>query len=180
MSCRPCIFVKISTSPEQIAMDLFKERLAYHRVRRIGARFGYTTFELIIVLAMIAVLALTLYPGTGSMRVSKGNFEAMSRVMENIADATEDFVERNGTAPANLAATGYTPPPHPFGGAYGIQVSVPDRWVKVTSTVPAGRGRALGPAARVTAINAKWDQAEIVRPFSTEGIWYDKKDLYGE
>jgi prepilin-type N-terminal cleavage/methylation domain-containing protein len=141
---------------------------------------GFTLFELVIVLSLMSALASVFYWNAVRPGLEGAKFRQISRVMENVADAVEEYVESNGAAPPNLAATGYTPPAHPFGQAYQFQVALAERWVRVSTLIPANRARAQGPGSFVSSFNANWDLVEIRRPFSTNGIWFDKKWLYNE
>lgn len=148
---------------------------------RFKGQNGYTVYETIIAISMIGILSVLIYAnGAGKNRVSEANLAAMSAVMENIAGAVEAYYwEHDGTLPANIAATGYTPPPHPFGGIYGFQADAVNRTVRVTSTIPKGTGRAIGVSSNVVCnVDATSDRAEIFKPFTTNGDWYDKYDLY--
>ena len=135
--------------------------------------------ELIVVLSIISTLSLFLYAKAARPALEAAKIRQVSDVMENIAAAVEQFVLENGAKPTSLAATGYTPPPHPFNGAYGFDVDLAQGWVEVTARLPAGRARAKGPANSLKNQNGSWDIATIRRPIDME-LWYDKKFLYNE
>ena len=141
---------------------------------------GLTMFELIIVLSTISTLSLFFYAKVFKPGLEAANIRQVSDVMENIADALEQYVSENGPAPAySLASTGYTPPPHPFGGSYGYSVDIAKGYVQVITLLPAGRAKVKGPANSLVNLNATWDVATIRKPISKE-FWYDKKFLYEE
>jgi type II secretory pathway pseudopilin PulG len=151
----------------------------FSRLQIRNRQAGFTTFELIIVLSVISTLSLFFYAKAFRPGLEAAKIRQISGVMENIADAVEQYALENNTAPATLADTGYVPPPHPFNGAYEFGADTAQGWVEAIAWLPAGRARVRGPANSLKNLNGTWDVATIRRPINME-LWYDKKFLYNE